>query len=189
MKKALDAALREEVAADLPGDTSPEDQLSESGEFFLEVDEAWQESLLESDELASENDFFNKRHPLQEQATKLLLTLHEAVKGVNQTAESGYLDVAMQGLGEIGGGLAQALPVRLPGSDGDDDAAALGLSAVQLKRALRGAAFAHSALIGARHDNLVAEDIFQELIEGIDELQTSVLGELRSIRSRYDRYD
>ena len=189
MIEALEGALREEVAADLPSDTSPENQLSESGEFWAEADEPWQESLLESDELASENDFFDKRHPLQEQATNLLFTLHEAVKGVNQTAEGGYLDVAMQGLAEIGGGLAQALPVRLPGSDGDDDAASLGLSAVQLKRALRGAAFAHGALIGARQDKLIAEDVFQELIDGIKELQTSVLGELKSIRSRYDRFD
>ena len=190
IKEAFEGALREEVAANLPGDSLPKDQQGEYEDDWAREEEPWQEDFLDSNEQTSEEeDCFGKLHPLQEQATNLILTLHEAAKSADQVPEGGHLDVALRGLGEIGGGLAQALPLPIPGSDNDDDTAALGLIAVQLKRALRGAAFAHGALIGARHDKLIAEEIFQELIEGIEELQTSVLGELRSIRSRYDRYD
>ncbi len=188
IKEALEGALREEVAADLPGDSQPGEFPSDPEEDRAEADEPWQDKSFDFDESTSGgHDRFGKSHPLQEQATRLLLTLHEAVKAVDQIPDGSYLDVALGGLGEIGGGLAQALPVPSAGNGDDDDAAALGLSAVQLKRALRGAASAHGALIGAHQDKLVAEDISQGLIQGIGELQTSVLGELKSIRAQYDR--
>ena len=79
---------------------------------------------------------------------------------------------------EISGGLAQAL-----GFDDDDEFAA-GLCVVQLKRALRGAAFALGALFPLRADGLIDESIFEELHATLEGLQSDIYDELRRRRGR-----
>ena len=99
----------------------------------------------------------------------------------------GHLDVALQGVLEIGGGLAQALS-RFD-DDVEWDAELSGLNIVQLKRALRGAAFAHGALIGARYDKVISEEQFQELFPQVESLQAGILDELKENRARGGSFD
>ena len=75
-----------------------------------------------------------ERHPLQQRATDLLLRLHHGLPREGKSPDNA--GVLMQGAPEISGGLAQALCFE------DDDQFAAGLCVVQLKRSLRGAAFA-----------------------------------------------
>ena len=65
------------------------------------------------------------------------------------------LSTLYRGAGDAMGGLAQALSHR------DDDAEDYGLCVVQLKRALRGAAFARGALFPLR--SILSEEQFDEL--------------------------
>ena len=79
----------------------------------------------------------------------------------------------MTGACEISGGLAQALSFE------DDDEFAAGLCVVQLKRALRGAAFAPGALFPLRADGLIDEGVFKELHATLEGLQSDIYDELR----------
>ncbi len=84
----------------------------------------------------------------------------------------------MQGAMEVSGGLAQAM------SFDDDDVFGRGLAVVQLKRSLRGAAFAIGALFPLRADKLIDEAAFKELRATIDGLQSDIYDELRRRRER-----
>ena len=53
---------------------------------------------------------------------------------------------------------------------------------VQLKRALRGAAFAPGALFPLRADGVIDEGIFQELHATLEGLQSDIYDELRRRR-------
>ena len=75
------------------------------------------------------------------------------------------------------GGLAQALSER------DDDIDDYGLRIVQLKRALRGAAFAAGALQLLR--SAVSTGQFGELKRRLGELKDSIFDELTRQRSEY----
>jgi len=68
---------------------------------------------------------------------------------------------------------------------GSDDAQPVsGLSVVQLKRALRGAAFALGALFPLRTDGTLDQSAFDELRDTIQGLQTDVFAELCRFRQR-----
>ena len=84
-----------------------------------------------------------ERHPLLQKSMDLLLRLH-TLFGDDDPRFARALATLHQGAGDAMGGLAQAL------SDRDDDAVDFGLRVVQLKRALRGAAFARGALFPLR---------------------------------------
>ena len=86
----------------------------------------------------------------------------------------------MGGAFDIAGGLAQALSFE------DDDEFATGLCVVQLKRALRGAAFAPGALFPLRADGLIDEPIFEELHGTLQGLQNDIYDELRRRREGKD---
>ncbi len=72
--------------------------------------------------------------------------------------------------GEAMGGLAQALSRR------DADAEDQGLRGVQLKRALRGAAFARGALFPLR--SIMSEKQFDELFGVLGQMETDIASEL-----------
>ena len=93
-----------------------------------------------------------------------------------ETKSGGSAGALMTGACEIGGGLAQALSFE------DDDEFAAGLCVVQLKRALRGAAFALGALFPLRADGVIEKGIFQELHATIKTLQSDIYDELRRRR-------
>ena len=178
--EAFDAAMQEETALGLPEEPSAErsDDWTEDFEED-EEDEPWRESLPEViGEADEEGELADRqRHPLQRRAFDLMLRLRELL-GTGAEAAGSHLDVLLGGAGDMMGGLAQAL--------GSDDFRPLsGLSMVQLKRALRGAAFALGALFPLRTDGTLDEPAFNELRQTIQTLQTEIFAELCRIRQRH----
>ena len=143
--------MRDEGIIDLPGEPSLADaarEMLEAGED--DEDEPWRESLpaalREPDEGLSEDwPSDDERHPLLERVVDLNQRSYDLTAADSRQHENFHslLDAA----GEMLGGLAQALgsPDCEPPS---------GLPLVQLKRALRGAAFAFGMLFPLRADGL-----------------------------------
>ncbi len=84
------------------------------------------------------------------------------------------LGTLYQGAGDAMGGLAQALAHR------DHDAESYGLCVVQLKRALRGAAFARGALFLLRLT--MSTEQFDELFRVLEQMETDIVFELGKVR-------
>ena len=160
--EAVEAAMLEETAAGLPDEES-EDESDDWREDLEDVDdeadEPWKESLPEGirdDDDDEDGDFDGRpRHPLQQRAFDLIMRLHKLLgsgreerRQTDKTESGSHESVLLHGAGEIMGGLAQALGAV------SEFEPILGLSVVQLKRAIRGAAFAQGALFplrGKRH--------------------------------------
>jgi hypothetical protein len=103
----------------------------------------------------------------------LLERLHSPVRDENpQLAPS--LGAVSRGAGDAMDGIAQALSFR------DHDAEAYGLRVVQLKRALRGAAFARGAPFPLR-SALTAEQ-FDELFLRLQQMESGIVSELGRVR-------
>jgi len=185
----FEAALRDEGIIDLPGEPSFSDAVHEFEESLeSEDDEPWRESLPEAvrdddaefdaefdaDDDAEDEPFGSDRHPLQRQSMDLMLRLHDLFKDFEGPRTS-HVDILHYSAGEIMGGLAQALGTRDMGLD-------FGLNVVQLKRALRGAAFAFGALISLRAEGILDETVFAELRDTIKTLEADILDELRRLR-------
>jgi hypothetical protein len=152
-----------------------------------EDDEPWRESLPDAvrddddefddefdDEDAEDGPFGSDRHPLQRQSMDLMLRLHEQFKDFEGSRTS-HIDILHYSAGEMMGGLAQALGTRDLGLD-------FGLNVVQLKRALRGAAFALGTLIPLRAEGILDDTVFAELRDTIKSLEADILDELRRLR-------
>ena len=77
------------------------------------------------------------------------------------------------------GGLAQALSGRREEDDPDD----YGLRVTQLKRALRGAAFARGALFPLR--SAVTAEQFDDLHRTLEQLEEDIFHELGRLRSEH----
>jgi hypothetical protein len=73
------------------------------------------------------------------------------------------------------GGLAQALSDRFADED-DDDEVGYGLAVVQLKRALRGAAFARGSLYSL--GEAATDEVIKELQATLKELEKGIFAEL-----------
>jgi hypothetical protein len=187
--EALHAAI-DEVVPQLDWLENPEDAdinnelLAQIGDGLENaVDEPWLESLPDdvwSDQ--NDDDCFAamEKHPLQQQATDLLMMLY----GIAETVpdQSANLDALLRNAGEITGGLAQALP---PPADFEEDDDHTGLSIVQFKRALRGAAFVRGCLFLVREEQLVTAAQFTELMNSTDSLSRKILELLRSMRQSH----
>jgi hypothetical protein len=87
------------------------------------------------------------------------------------------LGTLYQGAGDALGGLAQALSHR------DHDAEDYGLRVVQLKRALRGTAFARGVLFPLRAT--ISEEQFDELFRTLQRMETDIVSELGKVRSEH----
>lgn len=163
--EAFENAMRNEGLIDLPGeDESAEDSFAaEASRFRLEADdEAWRESLppqWESDLDSCDDDLIDdsarEEHPLQQLASDLYLRVSKLMEAASDQRSS-HVETLMHGLGEIAGGLTQALTDRETQIDGLHR----GLALVQLKRALRGASFARGALFPLRAAALLKQDEF-----------------------------
>jgi hypothetical protein len=159
----------------------PEDEAEPDEEWQNEIDDRFAESLAMGDdsdaaEPKSEDPFTSEdeeRHPLLAQATKFLAQLHVIFRGADARFGAS-LHTLFTGAGDMVGGLAQALSGHA--EDPDDR----GLRVVQLKRALRGAAFVHGALFSLRP---AAAQQFEELIGTVKQLQSHITQELRRVRS------
>jgi hypothetical protein len=186
---ALENAMRDEGIIDLPDESAlggDRNDFEEAMEFRDDVnslvdacddyedddldDEPWKESLAAGTQDSGES---GSCHPLLERAMDLMLRLHDVARDAPQ--ETSHLSVLLHGGGEIMGGLAQAL--------GPAPTGMVGLSVVQLKRALRGAAFAHGAIFPLRVEGLLDDRVFDQLRRELEELETEILAELARLRN------
>ena len=139
------------------------------------ADETWQSA----DEEQEDENIFERmeRHPLQQQATRLLMDFYDLAKRADKRA--GNIDTLLGNAMEITGGLAQVVPM-LPTYEMDDSQS--GLAFVQLKRALRGAAFVHGTLFLLRSENTVTDDEFRRFMAEANAISTQITDLLRTIR-------
>jgi hypothetical protein len=184
---AFDAAIEEVIA---PMDwAEDEEDMSEGRREVLElIDElnkaseaAAEETWKSEDGEDEKGDEFQRmeRHPLQQQATKLFMDFHQVSKRVDK--RPGNIDTLLVNAMEITGGLAQVVPM-LPTYEMDENQA--GLALVQLKRALRGAAFVRGTLHLLRSDKTLTDDEFRRFIAEANAIATQITNLLRSIRER-----
>jgi hypothetical protein len=117
-----------------------------------------------------------ERHPLLQRAMDLLVRLDTLFRD-RAPRSAPALGTLFQGAGDAMGGLAQALGLR------DDDGEDYGLCVVQLKRALRGAAFARGALFPLR--SVLSREQFDELFHTLQQMETDIVSELGKVRSEH----
>jgi hypothetical protein len=118
------------------------------------------------------------RHPLLRSAMDVLKHLHAVFRDADPALASS-LSTLFQGAGDAMGGLAQALS----GGAEEDDPDEYGLRVTQLKRALRGAAFARGALFPLR--SAVTPEQFDELRRTLRQLEQDIFQELSRLRSEH----
>jgi hypothetical protein len=173
-EEAFEDAL-EDLGLEAPDEESePDDEPWRDDEPEPFADEAVADAAESDDEPFRAED--DERQPLLERATELLEHLHTTFGGAGpQSAPA--LSTLFQGAGDAMGGLAQALSGR---RDDPDD---YGLHVTQLKRALRGAAFARGALFPLR--SAVSTEQFTELQRALEELQRDIFQELSRLRSEH----
>jgi hypothetical protein len=167
--EAEDEEFEEQMALD--GDELEQDDSDLS-------DASWRESLGSSDE-SDDNwsaDHSRARHPAHEAAERLYLRLADF--GRSLMTENGFFRSALNGAGELLGGLAQATGREL---DSRPERAAV---IVQLKRALKGLAFCRGGVYGLRAADLLDENSHREIqeelrkiLEHLHELLTQAWGE------------
>jgi hypothetical protein len=168
---AYSAAIEQVVGSIRDSHDSPYEESAYLEEPEFEGPDSFDEepSTLDSEE----------RHPLLDRATALL---KEFFIVSNRTRErSTALDSLLRGAMETSGGLVQALSDR---DDWSADFDARGLSIVQLKRALRGAAFVVGSLYQLGVEKIITEDEFTEFKAETDAIQTEIVGLLKELRSR-----
>jgi hypothetical protein len=137
----------------------------------------------EFEEGAEEDDPFramSRRHPLLKASQDLLHDLTKAFGEADQRYQSA-LRTLYQGAGDMMGGLAQAMSE--PVEDLDD----YGLRVVQLKRALRGAAFARGAFFPLRP--ALSTEQWQELRSRLRQLEDEIFHELSRLRAEHRAED
>jgi hypothetical protein len=151
-----------------PFGESLEDEAEGEGAGFRDADD---------DRFEAEDD---ERHPLMQQAMALLERLDTLIRDEDPRFAAS-LGMLFQGAGDAMGGLAQALARR------DQGAENYGLRIVQLKRALRGTAFARGALFPLR--STMSARQFDELFETLEQMETDIVSELGKARSEHRRDD
>jgi hypothetical protein len=194
-QERLGRAIEERRACGEEDESAFEAALSDLGldapDEGLEPDEPWREDeqelfaeppedVLESagpeddDPFGAEED----RHPLLQSAMGLLKRLHEVFRAAGPQF-SPSLHTLFQGAGDAMGGLVQAVP---RGED-EDDADTYGLRVTQLKRALRGAAFACGALYSLR--SAATAEQFDELHGALRQLEKDIFQEIGRLRAEH----
>jgi hypothetical protein len=176
---AFEEALREVVplAPDEEAEQTDEPRREDGG---APLDESLVDEALEAGDLPPEADDdeleaeVEERHPLLQRAMGLLERLN-TVFGDDDPRFAAPLSTLYQGAGDVMGGLAQGL--AHPRHDTD----IYGLCVVQLKRALRGAAFARGALFPLRP--MISTEQFKELHGVLQQMETDILAELGKVRS------
>ncbi len=183
-REALEAAL-EEVVPSTDWDDDEDD--AETAAWIAEMNEAcraaieepWQESLPDAVRGDADDGRVERmeRHPLQQQATTLLMEFFDMAKRSGDRSPN--LDTLVRNAMEVTGGLAQVLPLP-PAYEIDDSQA--GLALVQLKRALRGAAFVRGTLFLLRAEQLVEDEECRRFIGEADAISKQIFDLLRTIR-------
>jgi hypothetical protein len=134
----------------------------------------------EGDPFAAEE---KERHPLLKRAMDVMMHLHTLFPDADERFGSS-LRTLFQGAGDVMGGLAQALSGR---GDDEDNPDEYGLRVTQLKRALRGAAFARGALFGLRA--AVTDEQFAELHRTLEQMEQDIFQEISRLRSAHQSDD
>jgi hypothetical protein len=185
---AFEGAL-EDLGLEVPREDEEDDEPWRGEDDGEQLDEPWRsdeaETLSASDgdsasALAWEKE---ERHPLLQRASELGKGLHTVFQGAESRFEAS-LSTLFQGMGDAMGGLAQALSDR---DDEPDDPDAYGLRVTQLKRALRGAAFARGALFLLRP--ATTAETFHELHGALGQFERDIMQALSRLRSEWSRDD
>ncbi|MGP0062223.1 MAG: hypothetical protein ACLQGP_01305 [Isosphaeraceae bacterium] len=174
-------AIREALRDILPA--PPDDETERSGEPwrddehppFVESLTDWDADIVEADDGPFEAEE-ETSHPLLQKAIDLLEQISTTFPE-DGPRSSPSLTLIYQGAAEVLGGLAQSL------SDPEHDPESCGLRVVQLKRALRGAAFARGALLPLR--STIISEPFDELFRTLQRMETDLVSELGKVRSEY----
>jgi cytochrome c556 len=175
-EEAFEKAL-EELGLDVPDEEpGPEEESwdDEERQPFPGTDEA---GPIDGEEQGDPFEAEEDRHSLLKDAMDLLKRLHTLFRGTDPRLASS-LRTLYQGAGDAMGGLAQALSRR---GDEEDDADDYGLRITQLKRALRGTAFARGALFPLRP--AVTAEQFEELYQTLGRLEQDIFHEIGRLRS------
>jgi hypothetical protein len=109
----------------------------------------------------------------------LLKDLHTVFRDAEARFEPS-LHTLFHGAGDTMGGLAQALSRH---GDDEDDLDDYGLRVTQMKRALRGAAFARGALLSLRA--AATAEQFDEVYRTLKQLEQDIFQETAQLRSRH----
>ena len=168
---AFDNALQD-IGLEAPDDESGE----ETEPWRVDEPDLFDEPVDEANADGDEEDDAEERHPLLKAATDLLLELHSAFRDTSSRSAAS-LSTLFQGAGDTMGGLAQALSRR------EDDSDDYGLRVTQLKRALRGAAFARGALFPLR--GVGEAERINELHSAIGKLADDIFHELSRVRAEH----
>jgi hypothetical protein len=105
-----------------------------------------------------------------------MLRLYQ-LPAAQERASGGSFDALLNGAGDMVGGLAQALGP-------EEEMVNYGLSIVQLKRALRGAAHAEGALYPLHSEGVIDKRTSDELHDAFHSFQTDIYGQLAEFRQR-----
>jgi hypothetical protein len=181
---ALENAMRDEGLVDLPGEDACDFREPGVRSVDDEPDESWRASLEDDVGLDGPADAARQvgDHPLVECALQLQVDLHQLLGDVDES-RSGHVLVLLSGAGDLMGGLAQATSGLVDGEQPFDvDPLARGLAIVQLKRALRGAAYASGALFALSREDMVGKDRTGHLHEAIDQLREETFALLQQFR-------
>lgn len=149
---------------------------SEDENFASEVEENFEPRISED----VESFTTKQRHPLIKRARSFLTSLYNIVD--RGETRSSAIDSALQGAMELNGGLVQALSTADEWSNDPDDR---GLSLVQLKRALRGAAFVVGSLYVLRVKQTISDDEFVKFKKEVEDIQTEIVGLLKELRQQH----
>lgn len=179
---ALENAMRDEGLIDLPGESNLEGGRFDDQHFVdddwnegNDSDEPWLASL--PAEIVDDDDDFDAAdeiHPLQERASDLFMRLHKVMP--EDSTRNSHQSILSGGCGDLIGGLAQAL------SSSPSDV--VGLSTVQLKRALRGTAFARGALIPLQIEGILPKEACHQLASELEFIAAEIQDELARLRDR-----
>jgi hypothetical protein len=177
--KAFENAL-DDLALEIPGEESEDEPWrDEEKEPFAGSFEGEEQAI--DAEIGSEEDApferDDERHPLLNSSMDILKDLHTTFRQADKQFESA-LRTLFQGAGDAMGGLAQALSGRE-----EDDLDDYGLRVSQLKRALRGAAFARGALFALRP--AMSAEQFEDLFRRLGQLEKEIFAELTRLRSKH----
>jgi hypothetical protein len=177
--KAFENAL-DDLALEIPGEESEDEPWrDEEKEPFAGSFEGEEQAI--DAEIGSEEDApferDDERHPLLNSSMDILKDLHTTFRQADKQFESA-LRTLFQGAGDAMGGLAQALSGRE-----EDDLDDYGLRVTQLKRALRGAAFARGALFALRPAMSAGQ--FEDLFRRLGQLEKEIFAELTRLRSKH----
>jgi hypothetical protein len=180
---AFEESLRDlglEVPGDEPEATDEPWRRDEPEEFAGGSDEFEPDRTEPENGGDGEDPFGEERHPLLQRATHLLMRLHAAFD-TEDSRLTPSLHTLFHGAGDAVGGLAQALSDRWE----DRDLDSYGLCLVQLKRALRGAAFARGAMFTLR--SAVPNEQWHELQDALEQFGHDIYHEIARLRSEHQQ--